>query len=130
MTEINHAFRESVTSVSFSLSLSRRMVLSLAAIADEQRLRDPDKDPRMPSEPEWRRRLMLVADIGRNDTVGPARSLQRRGLVYAPDRKWPGVYRLTSAGEHVLELLKIAGVVVEVPDDELGTVSKAAGPSQ
>lgn len=127
MAEINHAFRESVTSVSFNLSLSRRMVLSLAAIADEQRLRDPDKSPRTPSEPEWKRHVMLVSSIGRNDTVGPAKSLERRGLIYAPDKKWPGIFCLTEAGEHVLELLKIAGVIVEVSDDELGKINRAVG---
>jgi hypothetical protein len=38
-------------------------------------------------------------------------ALEKRGLVRAPDARWPGLYELTEAGEHVYALLEIAGLV-------------------
>lgn len=87
-------FASSVTSMAFSLNLSRNMIMKMVAIKNGQLQLDL-----------WRM-------AGVPDACVPAGwSLEKRGLVWSPDANAPGLYRLTEAGEHVYALLEIAGLV-------------------
>jgi len=59
-------------------------------------------------------RDIYIAFGGADTSVGSGRALEERGLVYAPDKKLPGLYKLTEAGELVLGLLKLSGLVQRV----------------
>ena len=60
------------------------------------------------------KRDVYVAFGGFDTAVTSGRALLERGLVRAPDKQFPGNYELTDAGEHVVELLKIAGIIEKV----------------
>lgn len=87
-------FAGAVTSMAFSLNLSRNMILKLVAVKNGQHHVDL-----------WR--AAGFADA----TVPSGWALKKRGLVHSPDAKAPGLYELTEAGEHVYSLLEIAGLV-------------------
>lgn len=96
------AFTAYTTGMAFHVSLSHDQVNCLAAIGAGK-------------YSEWRSRS------GRSTFIPVFRNLERRGLAEhnpaavfvgfgTPGVKLKWVYRLTPAGEHVLALLKIAGV--------------------
>lgn len=103
-TPINYKLRDHVTSMAFSLHLSKRMILCLVDIAEKRYLE-----------------RKFYQALGLNDYfIGSYRNLEERGLVTYKD---PGPmtamskehpYSLTRAGELVLELLKEAGMVQEI----------------
>lgn len=101
MTTPNQLFASHVTSVAFSLSLSKTMVCCLVEIAE-------NRDARA-------RQYRVMKAMGLRDTwVSAARCLVERGLIMAPDPEWPGIFVLTEPGEHVLALLQIAGIVEKI----------------
>lgn len=95
----NSRFSNYVTSMAFNLSLSKAMIVAMAQIANEA--------PKHCGDSFWA--------VGAPDTAVPAmRALELRGLVYAPDPKWPGAKQFTEAGQHVFELLKISGLITQL----------------
>lgn len=98
--EVNPTFANHVTSIAFSLSLSKNMVVVLTDIAAKQELhRDTFRLLGMPS-----------------NYVGGLRGLLERGLVYAPDPQWPGKCEMTEAGKAVFDLLQMAGIVQRIEE--------------
>lgn len=103
MTAFNPKFAAHVTSTAFHLSLSRSMIVSLVAIANQ-------KTPGQYGN--------ALRAVGLRDTaVDTNRRLEERGLIVAPDPKFPGLYEITSAGKLVVELLKEAGLVQDLPGE-------------
>ena len=100
----NSLFANHVTSASFSLSLSKTMIIVLVEIAE--------------MKGKMRTHCVLKANGIRSIWVPTVRCLEDRGLIFAPDKDWPGKFFLTEAGEHVLALLQIAGLVVEAKQEE------------
>lgn len=97
----NNLFANHVTSASFSLSLSKTMIIVLVEISEMKgKMRD---------------KCVLKANGIRSIWVPTVRCLEDRGLIFAPDKDWPGRFLITEAGEHVLALLQIAGLVVDAP---------------
>ena len=93
---MNKSFANYTTSLAFNMSLSKNMVIALAAIAGYADRYD---------------KKTYIA-LGSYDTaVTSARCLKDRGLVYSYDPEKPGLYKLTKAGELVIELLKEAGLI-------------------
>ncbi len=92
---MNQQFRQAVTSTAFSLTLSRQMIIALVSIHSGDR-----------SRMDVFRYLGMV-----DSSCTSAAALLHRGLVYAPDLKWPGVFKLTRAGELLMELLEEADLV-------------------
>lgn len=93
------AFREAVTSASFSLTLGRGQIQVLSAIGHQTRNLSPVLYP------QWCVSLQ---------------ALHRRGLVEAADMlgqfydsPYVETYKLTEAGRHVFRLCQIAGLVPE-----------------
>ena len=113
----SNQFRDYVTSVSFNLQLSRAMISELAEIAN---LADfAIKDRRYDSGPAGRiRQLSIAANGAVRDSVGTQRALESRGLVYAPEPQWPGLLQPTEAGALVIDLLRLAGLIVDVAIEE------------
>jgi hypothetical protein len=102
MTKVNERFAAHVTNIAFNLTLSKTMVVQLVATAS-------GGDRRW----ELLRRLgMLPLELGAN------RALVSRGLAEAPDPEFPGMLILTEAGQHVLKLLEIAGLVEAIARKE------------
>ena len=92
---MNKTFRENVTSTKFALTLSKSMIFHLLWLSESQHVCG-------------RSHLTLA---GLTDTTVPTRGrLAARGLVYSPDPNFPGNYKLTRAGELVVELIKEAGL--------------------
>ena len=87
-------FASAVTSMAFTLSLSRGMIFRMVAIKNGQHMAD----------------LWRMAGVPDN-AVPSGWALQKRGLVWSPDADNPGIYKLTEAGELVYSLLEIAGLV-------------------
>lgn len=103
MKQVNERFAAHVTSTAFHLSLSRSMIVSLVAIANQK-------------TPGQYGNALRVAGL-RDTAVDTNRRLEDRGLIVAPDPKYPGLYEITSAGKLVVELLKEAGLVQDVPSE-------------
>jgi len=101
MDKQNRKFADYVTSVSFNLSLSKSMVIVLAQVYTNTHC--------MPKSREF-----YTAFGCRDNYVQTVGCLQDRGLVYSPDAKYPGLVELTAAGKHVVELLKLAGLIQKV----------------
>lgn len=98
---MNSKFAEHVTSVAFNLSMTRSMIVVLVSIANKRHA-------------TGKQTLRL---IGLPDTsVSTARRLEDRGLIHAPDPKYPGRYDLTRVGELVIELLREAGLVQSIEE--------------
>lgn len=54
----------------------------------------------------------FFTNLGMNDTVVPTRGrLKERGLIESTSLETPGIYKLTRAGELMIELLREAGLV-------------------
>ena len=120
MTQQDKAFRDYATRISFNLSLSRNQVGHLAGvIADIELAKALGWDERYDACKD------AVADAGGKLQlfVQGRGSLQRMGLI-APAKGWQDYwdnktkqsppwpqYNLTPAGEHVVELLRIAGLL-------------------
>jgi hypothetical protein len=113
----NTLFRDAVTSTAFNLSLSRNMIAMLCETAAWEPFWEAGGTPKKAryhfDGAEAHAITRLVAMGGRNDFTTGIRGIVSRGLAYAPDKRWPGILRLTDAGKHVVELLKIAGLAVE-----------------
>jgi hypothetical protein len=130
MTENNRAFRDYATRVSFNLTLSRNQIANLRHIVFEL-----ENEPEL-SKREYLDRANFTRAAGADYTsmwfVG-FKSLERMGLishhprwtaiiqkfeaekaagkrVYMPTAFCPQ-YALTPAGEHVVELLRISGLI-------------------
>ena len=101
---MNERFAAHVTSTAFHLSLSRSMIVSLVAIHNQ----------RKPGEFGNALRFAGLRDTA----VDTNRRLADRGLIVAPDPKFPGLYEITSAGSLVVELLKEAGLVQDTAKEE------------
>ena len=94
----NRLFAAHVTSTAFHLSLSKSMIGVLVDVAQYT-------DNRVKA-------YSVMRALGMRDTwVGSARCLVDRGLIMSPDPEWPGRFVLTEAGEHVMALLQISGLV-------------------
>lgn len=98
--EINHKFATHVTSIAFNLSLSKNMVVVMSDIASNAK-RGLTNDTF--------RALGIPSNF-----VGGIRGLLERGLVYAPDPKWPGICEFTEAGKAVFSLLQMAGIIQRI----------------
>ncbi len=131
MSESARAFRDYATRVSFNMSLSRNQVGHLAAVVME--IECEGEKPEL--ETRAARRHDTVVEAGGRPAlfvVGYG-SLARMGLI-EPDPRWtaaneskePGAfwkytgpsYRLTPAGVHVVELLRIAGLIPKAAANE------------
>ena len=97
--DVNQIFRDSVTSLAFSLTLSKSMIVVLSDIGNKNEAPHCDTFRALG--------MRSTQIIGMNGLID-------RGLAYAPDPKWRGVLKLTKAGELVFELLKVAGLVERV----------------
>lgn len=97
----NSRFANYVTNMAFNLSLSKGMIVCMAQIAGAAK--------RFNSTPYW-------AVGAPDDAVPSIRRLTERGLVFAADPEKPGLVEFTEAGKHVFELLKIAGLIVQLKD--------------
>lgn len=53
---------------------------------------------------------MRIMTPGNASDITSLSSLAKRGLVYASNPQFPGIYELTEAGEKTYDLLKIAGL--------------------
>jgi hypothetical protein len=105
-TAPNERFATHVTSTTFHLSLSKGMIICLIAFANQRKPGDYGN---------------VLRAAGLRDTfVGTARSLAERGLIEAPDKRWPGIYNLTRAGELTVSLLMEAGMVERVTAEKGG----------
>lgn len=103
-TKTNEAFREYVTSTSFSLTLSRNMITVLMSIRAGLFIMSTD----------------LLRARGMYDTAVPsARALLERGLI---ERDAATIYRLTKAGKLTCELLQEAGFMLPQPEKELASL--------
>jgi DNA-binding PadR family transcriptional regulator len=100
-------FTQYTTGFAFNLTLSRDMASLMEFIGNNE-------------YENWQ------AASGRGSFIPTFRSLERRGLaehnpMMAPGMGLPGnvrpkwVYRLTPAGQHVLELLRLTGVASSAP---------------
>lgn len=97
-TDHNAKFADYATSIAFHISLSKPQVVTLCEIAN--------KTP-----------FGIYRALGMRATeVQSMRILKDRGLIFAPDPKWPGHCELTEAGKHVFALLEIAGIVQRIMD--------------
>lgn len=103
--EQNQAFREAVTSASFTLNLSRTMVQTLASVHFNSRAMG------VIAYPQW---------------CGAIQALHRRGLLTTTDlfgrfsdSPHTEVYRLTEPGKLVVRLCQIAGLIPQkLPQQE------------
>lgn len=126
MSDAQRAFRDYATRVSFNLSLSRNQVGHLAGIVTE--IENEQMHGKLEFNERTNRREDAVIEAGGRPAlfiVGRG-SLVRMGLV-EPDPRWVvaheskekgafwkyngPAYRLTPAGEHIVELLRIAGLI-------------------
>lgn len=107
MTEVNLKFSQHVTSIAFSLQLSRPQIIKLVDVA----ARCYEDAGHMGKRRDLYR-LLGVPDA----SVTAGRILEDKGLVYAPDPKYPGFYRLTEPGKLVFQLLQMAGLVQRIED--------------
>jgi len=98
--EINPIFAGHVTSIAFNLALSKNMVVVLTDIARECGVK---------------RDTFRVLGMRSNFCNG-LQGLLDRGLVFAPDPKWPGRCEMTEAGQAVFSLLQMAGIVQRISD--------------
>lgn len=97
---INPLFASHVTSIAFNLSLTKNMVVVLTDIASRGQVhRDTFRTMGMPC----------------GFSTG-LRGLLDRGLVFAPDPKWPGKCEFTEPGKAVFALLQMAGLVQRIED--------------
>lgn len=110
MTEVNLKFSQHVTSIAFSLQLSRPQIIKLVDVA----LRASEVAGYLGKRPDLYR-LLGVPDA----SVTAGRILEDKGLVYAPDPKYPGFYRLTEPGQLVFQLLQMAGLVQKIESKTL-----------
>lgn len=124
MSDSTRAFRDYATRVSFNLSLSRNQVGHLAAVVLET---ENDLSQMKFMERMKRKDDAIVESGGRPPLfVFGYGSLERMGLIehdprwiQANEDKTPGAYwkytgpshQLTEAGRHVVELLRIAGLI-------------------
>lgn len=111
------SFRGSTMRTSFSLNLTQPMIEFLCAVADTV---------------QWDRALYFqTGGLARPDNfIASSRSLEKRGLIYVDDaaleefrssrsnETWEEMnqrtkWRLTPAGEALVQLLKITGIFVE-----------------
>jgi hypothetical protein len=98
--DLNPKFAEACTNIALNLQLSKAQVVMMVQVATRSTYL-PDLY-----------RILGMHSVG----VGAGRNLESRGLIYAPDPEWPGLYKLTEAGEHVFALLQIAGLVQRITD--------------
>lgn len=118
MSRVNPAFRQYVTRVSFALTLSRNQVSVLTDIVYRiERFHQGEHWPSdTPRDREIRDRK-LSGECVHDSFVMGARWLGERGLVKHIDPttttpKWSRCpWQLTEAGEHVVALLRIAGLM-------------------
>lgn len=107
MTEVNHKFAAHVTSVAFNLQLSKSQIIKLLSIAE----RNPEDEPGLFYH--QKRDIFRLMGVPDSSCVS-GRVLEEKGLVYAPDPKYPGWYRLTEPGKLVMQLLQMAGLVERI----------------
>lgn len=125
MTDATRAFRDYATRISFNISLSRNQVGHLAGVVAEIENGDYRSMSEKLSERKSYAACALVGGRPNLFIVGHG-SLARMGLIEHDPRwlkaqeKHEGMayanylgptYRLTAAGEHVVELLRIAGLI-------------------
>lgn len=120
MSRFDAQFADYVTRVSFNLQLSKEMVTFMASVDHERRMDEVFgvnsslESCARPNHPAYEHRFPRWG----GSTVG-CRGCISRGLVHwddpgAQEPKWSRpAFTLTEAGEHVLALLKIAGLVHE-----------------
>lgn len=99
MSDINHKFAAHVTGIAFSLQLSRAQIIKLIEVAGR-------KDAPYVN--------LFRLHRAHDTSVVSGRVLEEKGLVFAPDPEFPGLYDLTEPGKLVFELLKMAGLVEQV----------------
>ena len=131
MTDATRAFRDYATRVSFNMSLSRNQVGHLAAVIMEIEAEGNEADFTSRST---RKHDAVIEGGGRPALfVVGYRSLERMGLI-TPDPRWTKArdskgrgefwkytgpaYQLTPAGAHVVELLRIAGLLPKAAANE------------
>ena len=115
MTEINQRLREFTTQIAFHLTLSRQMIGRLQEIKLRQMLADVGLSFYNHTD-EVNDARKQVPDI--RNFIAADRALEARGLITMTPN-WEKVWnqplampaRLSPAGEHVFELLIMAGVV-------------------
>ena len=98
MASVNAKFAAHVTSLAFSLQLSKPQIIRLVEIA---------------TRPNLGGNLFRILGAYDN-SVAAGRALEEKGLVYAKDPSLPGLYTMTEAGELVFQLLQMAGLVEKI----------------
>lgn len=106
MNEYNSRFAAHVTSVAFNLQLSKAQIIKLLSVAENS----AEEAGKYNVRKRDLYRLMGVPDSG----CVSGRVLEDKGLVYAPDARYPGFYILTEPGRLVMQLLQIAGLVEKI----------------
>ena len=138
MSEASQTFRDYTTRISFNLSLSRNQVGHLAAAVMEIE-NEHLGETKMDIQRNKREKEVIMAAGGRpNLFVVGYGSLCRMGLL-VHDPRWKAVYgtkefwkyngpayQLTEAGKHVVELLRIAGLMPQVAANTQKRKRKAA----
>lgn len=99
MTEINQKFANHVTGIAFSLQLSKAQIIKLIEVAGR-------------NDAPFTNLFRL--NRAHDTSVVSGRVLEDKGLVFAPDPEFPGLYDLTEPGKLVFDLLKMAGLVEQV----------------
>ena len=89
------------TGIAFNITLSKQMIMLLWFIGD--------------GKCDYN---LYQVHRGLRDGIASGRSLLHRGLVWSPDPEWPGRYEITEAGQHVLSLLRLAGLLETMPKIE------------
>ena len=104
--EIHQKFAQHVTSIAFSLQLSRPQIIKLVDVASNK----PKDAGNYSIHKRDIYRLMGVPDA----SCVAGRILEEKGLVCAPDPKFPGFYILTEPGKLVFQLLQMAGLIERI----------------
>lgn len=100
---IHQKFAQHVTSIAFSLQLSRPQIIKLVDVASNL----PEDAGNYSIRKRDLYRILGVPDA--SCTAG--RILHEKGLVEAPDPNYPGFYVLTEPGKLVFHLLQMAGLI-------------------
>ncbi len=116
MREVNLKFAQHVTSIAFNLQLSRPQIIKLVDVATR---------PKSENGGIFTGRRDLYRILGVPDaSVQAGRILEEKGLVFAPNPKYPGLYDLTEPGKLVFQLLQMAGLVQRIEDKAAERVDK------
>lgn len=104
--KINRKLREHTTNTAFNLQLTQNMISFLASVMSRQQEENKDFLPKCSYKG--------IFDLGGfGFSTATINGCEGRGLIYKKGNNFFDDYRLTSAGKHVFELLKLCGLIIE-----------------